>query len=326
MAGWIEMSLWAGTLALLAVGSFAQLRPFRSLIWGGAALLLISSLLPRPGNGVGLYLFGADARDPRLPTELFGVAWWVLGAWLLNSLLGLVLRRTLFPQDDEPHARRLFADLASGVIYVIAFIGIMDTVFQKQMSALLATSGVLAIVLGFALQSTLGDVLSGLAINIDRPFGAGDWITLAPDIEGEVVQINWRSTRLRTWLGVLVVIPNSAIAKAVVANHTRLSRIHRCVVLLQIDQSFAPARVLPLLEAAANATTDASPPLGATASALGFRESQVTYQLAFTVASFAGVPALRSALVQRLAAALHEGGIPLGALVTDVRLVEPVAA
>lgn len=323
MVDWIGITLACAAVTLLCAGFLARLRPYRSLAWGACALLSITALLPRPGNGLGVYLFGGTASQSRLPTEVFGIAWWALGAWLLNSLLDLVLRRTLFPQDDEPHARRLFADLASGVIYVVAFVGVMDTVFQIQMSAVLATSGVLAIVLGLAFQSTLGDVLSGLAINIDRPFGAGDWIAVAPDIEGEVVQINWRATRLRTWLGVLVVIPNSVIARSVVANHTRLARLHRCAIQLQIDHAHAPARVLALLEAAANATSEAVSPPDARASALGFRESQVTYQVAFNVTSFAVVPATRSALVGRIAAALQADGVPIGTLVSDLRLVTP---
>jgi hypothetical protein len=63
---------------------------------------------------------------------LFGVVWWILGAWLFKSLLDLVLRRTLFPDNDEPHARRLFADLASGLIYILAFVGIVGTVFKNR--------------------------------------------------------------------------------------------------------------------------------------------------------------------------------------------------
>lgn len=54
----------------------------------------------------------------------------------------------------------------------MAFLGIMNTVFEQPLSGVLATSGVLAIVLGLALQNTLADVFSGLAINIERPCGA----------------------------------------------------------------------------------------------------------------------------------------------------------
>ena len=326
MFGWIEIALWCSAAALLAAGLAGRLRPFRSFLWGTGILLLITSLLPRPGNALGQYLFGGAARAPRLPSELFGIAWWILGAWLLNSVLGLVLSRTLFPRDDEPHARRLFADLASGVIYVVAFVGIIETVFRQPMSAVLATSGVVALVLGFALQSTLADVLSGLAINIDRPFGAGDWIAVAPDVEGEVVEINWRSTRLRTWLSELIVIPNSVVAKSVVTNHSRLTHKHRCAVRVKVDHSMPPALVLKVLEEAGNAPTGPAHVPDARAYATGFSKSLVSYELNFIVDGFAHATTARSAVIVRVAEALRRHSMPIGISVTDIRILTQESA
>jgi small-conductance mechanosensitive channel len=321
LLGWVEIALWCSAVALFA-GSFAgRMQPYRSLLRGAGILLLTTSLLPRPGNVLGQYLFGSALQAPRLPTELFGIAWWLLGAWLLNSLLSLVLSRTLFPRDNEPHARRLFADLAAGVIYLVAFAGIMETVFRQPMSTVLATSGVVAIVLGFALQSTLGDVLSGLAINIDRPFGAGDWIAVHPDIEGEVVEINWRSTRLRTWLSELIVVPNSVVAKATVTNHTWLAQKHRCAVYIKIDHSISPGVVIGVLESAANSSSGASAPVDARAYAIDFSKSLITYELAFMVDEFVRAPALRSEVIQRVADALRSQAIPIGIIVTDIRIL-----
>jgi small-conductance mechanosensitive channel len=80
----------------------------------------------------------------------------------------------------------------------LAFVGIVDTVFQQPISAFLATSGVMAIVLGLALQNTLADVFSGLAINIERPYMAGDWISVTDRVSGQVIEVNWRATRIRT--------------------------------------------------------------------------------------------------------------------------------
>jgi small-conductance mechanosensitive channel len=82
---------------------------------------------------------------------LFGIVWWILGAWLCKSLLDPVLTRTFFPDNDEPYAQRLFADLASGLIHVLAFVGIVGVVSKEPLSTFLATSGVTAIVLGLAL-------------------------------------------------------------------------------------------------------------------------------------------------------------------------------
>ena len=177
LIGWTETVILIGAAALFVCGLTRLLRLYRSLLWGTSVLMLITALFPRQGNPLGI---------PRLPIELFGVAWWILGAWLVNGVLNLILRRTLFPVDNEPHARRLFADLASVLVYLVALVGIVDTVLKQPISTVLATSGVLAIILGLALQNTLSDVFSGLAINIERPFGAGDWITVTNDVEGQV--------------------------------------------------------------------------------------------------------------------------------------------
>ncbi len=207
--GSIELGLLGIAGAVFISCFFARLRAYRSLLLGAALLLVLTALIPRPDNLIGRYLFSSSIGKPRLPSELFGIVWWILGAWLVSSVLDLILRRTMFPDDNEPHAKRLFADLATVLVYVVAMAGIMDTVFKQPLSALLATSGVLAIVLGLALQTTLADVFSGLAINIERPFGAGDWITLNGGVEGQVIQINWRATHLKTSANEMTVIAHA---------------------------------------------------------------------------------------------------------------------
>lgn len=217
---------------------------------GGFVLLLSAALFPAVARLLNAHFDSAGSDATRLPEDVFGVAWWILGAWLARSLLTLVLRRTLFPDDNQPHARRLFADLASVLIYLIAFVGIMGTVLKLPLTNLLATSGVLAIVLGLALQSTLADVFSGLAINVERPFSAGDWITLSEHVEGQIQEITWRATHVRTVCNDTVVIPNSVIAKAIVTIHRQLHQPRWCTVRLSIDCTLAPPRVIKALQAA----------------------------------------------------------------------------
>ena len=140
------------------------------------------------------------------------------------------------------------------LVYVVALVGIMDTVLKQPISAVLATSGVLAIVLGLALQNTLADVFSGLALNIERPFRAGEWITIPDGIEGQVMEINWRATRIKTASNNMIVIPNSVISKATITNHRRLNDPHICTVTLKIDHCVPTARVIDVLQAAARGT------------------------------------------------------------------------
>jgi small-conductance mechanosensitive channel len=323
MFGLIEICLVSAAAVLLLLRALPYFRPYHPLFGGGGALLLVTALFPWEGNPLGHFLFGATVSGVRLPREFFGVLGWVLGAWLFKSLLDLVLLRTFFPDNDEHHARRLFADLASGLIYVLAFVGIVGTVFKEPVSTFLATSGVLAIVIGLALQNTLGDVLSGLAINIERPFGAGDWITLPDKVCGQVIQVNWRATRLKTWSNDMVVIPNSVISKAIVTNHSRPRGPHYCVIGLRVDLAVAPARVIEALKAAAAGSPHLAQGTAAHAYACAFNDALMDYELAFAIDSYALTQGARSAMIERIAHALKAQAIVTGKPAMDVRIVAP---
>ena len=312
------------TALLLLVLRFLPIFPvYRPLFGGGAALLMISAIFPRAVNSLGQYLFGTVAGGALLPRELFGVAWCILGAWLCKSLFDILLRCTFFPDNDEPHARRLFADLASGLIYVLAIVGIIGTVFNQPVSTFLATSGVLAVVLGLALQNTLGDVLAGLAINIERPFGAGDWITLSDQITGQVMQINWRATRLRTWSHDMIIIPNSVISKAMVTNHSQPRGSRRCTIDLNVDLSTPPELVIKALLAAATPSPIAPHGGGAVAFAMSFADNLVTYRLAFPIDNFGSSPMVKSEMICRIAATCRGMKISIGTAALQVRMLAP---
>lgn len=320
MLGWAEIGFVSSAAVLLVCGMVSRLRAYRSLFWAGSVLMLISAVFPRPGNPLGQYLFVGPLGAPRLP-ELFEIAWWILGAWIVKSLLDLILRRTIFPDDNEPHARRLFADLASALIYVVALGGILDTVLKQPISAVLATSGVLAIVLGLALQNTLADVFSGLAINMERPFAAGDWITVTDSVEGQIMEINWRATRLKTGSNDMVVIPNSVVAKAVVTNHSRLHEPYICTIRVKIDHIVSPARVIEVLHAAASATPGVTPGTTPTAYICGFDDTLLTYELSFAVNHFTSTPGVQSDVIRAVAETLQSTGIHIGTPPQDVRIV-----
>ena len=311
--------LGAGAMVLLSLTP--KLRTYRSLLIGGGLLLFISALFPRSGNALGRYLFESNPTGLHLPLELFAVAWWLLGAWLVKSCLQLVLRRTVFPNDDRPHAKRLLADLASGLVYVVAFVGILEPVLKEPISGVLATSGVLAIVLGLALQNTLADVFSGIAINMEHPFGAGDWITLSGNVEGEVMEINWRATRLRAATNDTIIIPNSVIAKAIVTNHRHLSEPVLCMVAITIGQEVPPVRVIGLLQDAARGIKGIAVHGTPSAYACGYVGQLLSYQLYFGVDHFADTAGVQSAVVCGIAESLKLAGIDAGVAPVRVRML-----
>lgn len=110
------------------------------------------------------------------------------------------------------------------ILYVIAFLSVIGLVTGINLIPLLATSTVITVVLGLALQDTLGNLFAGLALHIERPFSTGDWI-LVDNIEGQVIHTGWRSTQVKTFSGDLVSFPNSTIAKARVHNFYTPSKL-----------------------------------------------------------------------------------------------------
>jgi small-conductance mechanosensitive channel len=75
--------------------------------------------------------------------------------------------------ERKPREARLLQDLIVGIVYAGMLLAILAFVFAVPVGTLIAISGVLAIILGLALQNTLGDVFSGIALNLGRPMDLG---------------------------------------------------------------------------------------------------------------------------------------------------------
>ena len=195
--------------------------PTRSLVGQLAFFSALTILLlyhgivpyePGPANASTLQRFSVGITK---------VIWWTYAAWSLISVVRVFL---IF--ERQPRESRLLQDLVVGVIYVGAILSVVAYVFNAPVGTLIATSGALAIILGLALQSTLSDVFSGIALNLARPYGIGDWLMLGDGIEGKVVETNWRATHILTGANDLVIIPNSDLAKARLTNLTSPEQSH----------------------------------------------------------------------------------------------------
>ncbi|MFC5695864.1 mechanosensitive ion channel domain-containing protein [Pseudomonas sp. GCM10022186] len=168
------------------------------------------------------------------------IVWWLFCARTLTVALGLLMPRI-------GHAGRLLQDLLGAVIFLVAVVAAAAYVMQLPVKGLLATSGVMAIVIGLALQSTLSDVFSGIVLNTTKPYQLDDWIAI-DGTEGKVVEIDWRATHLLTGQGSTVVIPNSVAAKTKVHNFSRPYDITGVSISLKVSTQVRPRRVLDALE------------------------------------------------------------------------------
>ncbi|MES2818668.1 MAG: mechanosensitive ion channel family protein [Pseudomonadota bacterium] len=167
--------------------------------------------------------------------SVLGIAWWLLCARTLTVVLGVLL----MPRSG--HTGRLLQDVLGAVIFLAALVAAAAYIMQLPVKGLLATSGVVAIVVGLALQSTLSDVFSGIVLNTTKPYRLDDWVSI-DGTEGKVIEMDWRATHLRTSQGGTVVIPNSVAAKAKILNLNRTADILQLSIGVSV-----PAQVRPRL-------------------------------------------------------------------------------
>jgi len=196
-------------------------------------------------NGIEPYSVAPFAEDVwhRLFFGFAKAAWWLGGAMMLVSSVRLFL---IF--ERRPREARLAQDLLAGMIYVGAALSVVAYVFGVPVGTLIATSGVFAVILGLALQSTLADVFSGIALNLGRPYAVGDWIVLDGGVQGRVMETNWRATHLINGTYDLVVIPNSGLAKAQIVNLSSPDETHGMVVTVKLVPTAPPATLQLVIE------------------------------------------------------------------------------
>src|SRR4051812_501842 len=170
------------------------------------------------------------------------IAWWLWTAWFLVGFL-----RAFLIVEHRPRDGKLLQDLLAGLIYLAALFAIVSYVFDLPIQGLLATSGVIAIILGLALQSTLNDVFSGIVLNFSRPYRPGDWISIDGGTDGRVIEMNWRATHILTAKRDLAIVPNSVIAKAKIVNTSSPSGIHGVTVTIRLDAKTPPTTSTEIL-------------------------------------------------------------------------------
>jgi small-conductance mechanosensitive channel len=231
--------------------------------------------------------------------------WWVLAARELVSSLALltVLRRSAIEN-------KLLSNVIAGSIYICAGLAMLGFVFEFPVQGVVATSGIIAIVLGLALQSTLSDVFSGISLNIEKPFQIGDEILLEGGAEGQVIEINWRSTHLRNAANDLVIVPNSAIAKMRIQNHSGRSRRYNGSLTIAIDSRNEPELALETLKQAAMTCPAILDHPAPSVAAADFKADRITYEVGFSTASIAAAGNARSQLIAQVYKRARPAGGP----------------
>ncbi len=195
-----------------------------------------------------------------------------------SKLVGRIMQRSERLQAQERYVRRL-------VMWTIRLIGVLFALsvmgFQGLAASMLATGGVVAIVLGFAFREIGENLLAGIFLNFSRPFEVGDLIK-SGDLTGTVRAIDIRSVHIRTFDACDVFVPSAQIFKEALYNYTRdgLRRPSFCIGVAYHDE---PEAVVSLLQSTIRAVEDVLPEPQAYVSIKQFADGWIVYELFFWV-------------------------------------------
>jgi small-conductance mechanosensitive channel/CRP-like cAMP-binding protein len=229
---------WLTVLALVLTVLLLRFRPSERAVYLNTLWLFLLGVF---GQGLAIAF---EALAFAGIASVLATIFRMVAAIAVIRLLGFIAFRLVLPQMGREWPR-IIEDLVILVVYVIyGFIQLRGA--GVDLSSLVTTSAILTAVIAFAMQDTLGNVLGGLAIQIDNTVQVGDWVRL-DHVEGQVRDIRWRSTIIETRNWETVVVPNSMIMKgrvAILGKREAAPMQWRRTIEFMVDPRVPPARVI----------------------------------------------------------------------------------
>jgi small-conductance mechanosensitive channel/CRP-like cAMP-binding protein len=248
-----------------------------------------------------------------------------LGISIGLKLLDLLLVDRLMRWRNKPPVPLVLRDLSRLGLALLTLVLIVRGFFpQVNLNVFAVSSLVVGYIVGNATQDTLGNLFAGLALNAERPFHIGDWVTVGGHT-GVLVDTTWRATRLRTKTDDYIVIPNSAIARESIINYSHPTRTHGC--LLQVGVSYdtppnkARAVILEVLGEAPGVSKERAPLVWL----VSYGDFSVNFTIKFFLDDFAGLETIQSGIMDRIWYAFKREGISIPYPIRDMRQRDAVA-
>jgi small-conductance mechanosensitive channel len=177
----------------------------------------------------------------------------ILGAWFVIMLMDRYVWDLYFKQRHRIKLPRFMDQVATLLVFLTAIIIILGFGYHQDFKPVLLAPAFLAVMIGIAAQNLLSNIIAGIALQAGKTFKDGDWLFINNQY-AQVIDINWRSTRMRTIDDISIDVPNSDMTKQVIVNLNLPMRRHAMRIPVNIDYSVPPTRVKDiLLHASANA-------------------------------------------------------------------------
>jgi small-conductance mechanosensitive channel len=238
----------------------------------------------------------------------FGVTLWL--SWLLARLVSFVLDQEVFARvrmaPGVPFALTTFSRYTILVIGFLAALAMLGFSFDR-LALLLSALGV---GIGFGMQNVVNNFVSGVILLFERPLRVGDRVQL-DDLLGEITHIGIRASRVRTFDGADVIVPNGDLISTRVVNWTLSDRKRRVTIPVGVAYGTRPRKVIEILQQVAQDHPEVLDDPAPESLFRGFGESSLDFELrAFTESERGWLP-VTSDLAVAITEALETAGITI---------------
>src|SRR5881392_1195944 len=182
-----------------------------------------------------------------------GAAVILLSTALVVALVNRYVWDLYFEKKRQTPIPHFLREVIGGIIFLVALLFVLSSGYhaEAQLQGLLAGSGIVAIIIGFAGQNFFAGIIAGISIQLNRPYKVGDWLQVGERF-AEVMEINWRSTRLRTNDAIYLDIPNNEMVSHAIVNLHYPTEVHAMRIRVGVEYKNRPNRVKDALFRAAS--------------------------------------------------------------------------
>lgn len=257
------------------------------------------------------------SRADRVLIIVKSLLYWVF----CKSFLEVVYAELYLKRIKKKQVNPLTIDLLKFALLVVIVMVATKVFFSITFSSLLTSSAILTAVIGLSMQDSIGSLISGILIQLEKPFELGDWIRFG-NMNGKVVAVNWRYTEIETIEQDYIFIPNNQISKEALYNYSRPIPQVRGEITIQLPVKIPPVRVKQILanvlEKASLVVSDPSPVIR-----IGqIRENLIEYVILFYSKRYEDIRAARDELFASVWYELKMEGVEMPHPVREVTIAK----
>lgn len=234
------------TLILVFLLPFAE-EQFKAYFFNHYRLTITPEGNPVPASGdqpPGMMVATSIALAVNLVRILKIVLWMALIISVVR-FIGQMILSTF--RGSQPEVSSLLKTVLSVIIYIVSFFIVFQTQYPEvPLAPLFTGSTILGIVVGLALQDTLGNLFAGIALQADQPFQVGDVVTMMNQQGGVIESVSWRGVKIRTFQNKLLVLSNTVMGKEMIEVAPR-DNLNARIVFFNTEYHNSPARTIQLI-------------------------------------------------------------------------------